>query len=95
MGAPRVLEFRRNSIVVLIEWIQSQRHGHDTTYNINVEAFPQDLVNNIITITNTTSAQLQLSYNTHYNVSITATLCGQWNATTIISLDFGESSGDL
>ena len=45
----------------------------------------------MITQTSNTSVQLQLSYNTYYNVSVTAILCGQRNATTIVSLDFGES----
>ena len=93
VGAPRALEFRTNSIVVLIEWIQSRHHRYDTTYSVN--AIPWDLVHNIITLTSSTSAQLQLSYNTNYNVSIIATLCGQRNATTIVSLYFGEYCGDF
>ena len=96
VGAPRVLEFRRNSVIVLIEWIQSQRHRHDTTYSVDVVPHDLVLVHNIITLNSSMSAQLQLSYNTSYNVSITAaTLCVLWNATKIVSLDFGESSGDL
>ena len=86
MAAPRTVEFRTDIIIVLFDWNQSQCHRNDTMYR--VDAIPQGLVH--ITLTSSTSAQLQLSYNTHYNVSITATLCGQKNATTIVSLNFGE-----
>ena len=89
LTAPRILEFRTDIIIVLFDWNQSQHHRNHISYHVDV--IPQHLVHNMITLTSSASAQLQLSYNTYYNVSITAILCGQRNATIIVSLDFGES----
>ena len=44
---------------------------------------------------NSKSAKLQISYNTQYNVSITATLCGLGNTTMTVTLHFGESGDAL
>ena len=79
-----MIEFRADNITVLIDWIQRQHHKSITTYNF--DAIPQV----IVLYVNNTSAQLQVSYNTQYRVSITATLCGQSNATTTVTLHFSE-----
>ena len=59
VGALRVLEFRTDSINVSINLIQSQHHKN-TAYDVVV--IPQVMV----TI-NSTSAKLQVSYNTLYD----------------------------
>ena len=84
VGIPEVLEFGTDNIIILVEWIQSRHHENHTAYSI--DAMPQVTVAFI----KSTSAQLQISYNTQYNVSITAFLCGHSNATTMIMLEFGE-----
>ena len=87
VGVPRVLEFREDSILVLLDWtiVQTQRYKKDTLFSIN--ATPEVIIMSI----NSMSAQLQISYNIQYNVRITATLCELANATAMITLHFGES----
>ena len=80
-----MLEFGINSVVISIDWIQSQNHGNNNDNIIiaySITAVPQV----IVMFNNTTSAQLQL-------IGITATLCGFSNATTIyiVTLHYGES----
>ena len=77
-----MLEFRTDSINVSINLIQSQHHKN-TAYDVDV--IPQVMV----TI-NSTSAELQISYNTRYDIRITATLCGHTNATTLVTLTYSE-----
>ena len=72
-----------DSIVVFIDLNRSRHHENNTSYRI--AAIPQVFAMSI----NSTGAQLQVSYNTQYNVSITATLCGHSNA-TIVTLTFSE-----
>ena len=83
MEVPRVLNFTTDSVIVFIDWIQTQHHDQIA---YTVDAIPQMTV----TSTNSTGTTLQVSYNTRYNVSITATLCEYRNATTIVALN--ESS---
>ena len=81
-----MLEYRPNSVIVLIEWtiIQTQHHEEDTPFSIN--SIPE-----VIVMSNSSmSARLLISYNTKYNVSITATLCGINNTTATVALNFGE-----
>ena len=88
---PRVLEYRASSLIALIDWriVQTQHYEEDTAFSI-------DSIPDVIVVSmNTTSAQLQISYNTQYNVSITATLCGFGNTTATVTLHFGESCGAL
>lgn len=84
MRTLKPLDFRTNSILVFIDWNKSRLHENDMAYK--VDALPQALV----TFTSTTSVQLQVSYNILYNVSVTATLCGQRDATTTVLLSVGE-----
>lgn len=80
----KVLENGMESISALLEW-SPERPGNTTVYT--VVTIPQS--KNIAFIENTT-VQLQLSYNTQYNISIIATLCGYRNATTTLLLYFGK-----
>ena len=84
---PVVLEFGTENVAIVINWIQSEHYGRNNIA-YTVDAMPQVMV----ILINTTSAHLQVSYNTQYTVSITATLCGLINATNIVALNFGESS---
>ena len=73
--------FEVNSITVFLEW---------TTINgasYNISADPEPTVN----YTGKTSAQLSLSYNIKYNVSVTASLCGR-NSTFFSALNYSKQS---
>ena len=43
----------------------------------------------VVTMINSTMANLTLAHNTPYNVSVEADLCGRRNSTTIIELNYG------
>ena len=88
VGIPTVLEFGKNSVVISIDWIQNQNHGNndDIIITYSITAIPQVIAMFI----NATSAQVQVSYNTQHVIGITATLCGLSNATTIVTLHYGE-----
>ena len=63
---------------VYIEWIPETH----TSYKVSVE--PQ------VSVTfRLSNAQLTVPYNTHFNVSIMATLCKQYTTTTIIGIHYG------
>ena len=80
----KVLKNGMESVLVLLEW--SQLPGNATVYTVDM--IPQP--NNVAFIQNTTIVHLQLSYNTWYDVNVTATLCGYRNSTTMVTLYFGE-----
>lgn len=86
MSAPRILEFRTDGIIVLIDWNQNQ-------YNENV-AYIVDVIPQVtVTFINSTSTKLLVSYNIQYNINITAILCGHSSATVTVTLrKFGEFS---
>ena len=67
--------FQEYNVIVNLEWTRVFL----ATYNIT-RVFPQTTVT-----FNEISAQLKVSYNIPYNVSVTASLCGQ-NVTTDIQL---------
>ena len=73
--------FGTNSVIATLGWTQQ----NDVTYNISI--FPQISVANI-KMSGSSSTQLTLLYNTHYNVSIVATRCE--TTTTIFPLHYGE-----
>lgn len=68
-----------NNITVNVEW--STEHG--VIYILNIE--PEVAFN----YTERHSAQLVVPYNTKYNVSVIASLCG-YNRTTFSLLNYGE-----
>ena len=43
-----------------------------------------------VSIIDSTTANLTLSYNTPYNVTVVADFCGQRNATTMIDVNYGK-----
>jgi hypothetical protein len=86
VGASTVVEYRADSLIVLIDWtiIQTEHYGEDISFNI--DANPEV----ILVSMDRMSAELQISYNTQYNVSIIATLCGISNIAATVKLKFGE-----
>ena len=75
-------QFRNDTITIYIEWTVEE--NYDT---INPNVSPQVTID----ASNGTSAQLILSYNTLYNVSVTATLCGRSLSSSATELFYGES----
>ena len=53
------------------------------TYNVTTE--PKTVAKNVTT----SNAQIMVSYNTFYNVSVEATLCGQMNVSSV-EIYYGE-----
>ena len=72
--------FETNGITVFLEWA----YKNGASYNVVVD--PEVAVN----YTGLSSAQLSLSYNLKYNISITASLCGR-NSTTFHTLNYSKS----
>ena len=71
--------FMREHVSVLLEWSGINGVIFDVSVTPHVvESFAQS-----------TSFQLTVSYNTQYNVSVMASLCGQ-NNTTVTELHYGE-----
>ena len=77
-----VVEFGGNNVIVAFQWTREDGVSYtlDVTpqaeHNISFQAFA--------------SVQIQVLYNTVYDVSIKSSLCGQINATTSFLLNFGE-----
>ena len=69
-----------DNVTVILEWTPE----NGMSYNVSV--VPQVAVR----FTGDRSVQLTASYNTVYNVSVVATLCGRNNATTATGLSYGE-----
>ena len=75
-------QFRNETITVFVKWTAEE--NYDT---IIPSVSSQVTINE----SNGTSAQLILSYNILYNVSVTATLCEQSLSSSAIELLYGES----
>ena len=89
-------DFGMDNITISLEW-QSKltQELNDTfeyliSYNVNV--YPS--INTRISVIDATRANLTISYNVHYNVSIFAVFCDQTNTkrSTIYELIYGEVS---
>ena len=72
--------FGNDNVTVTLEW--SQHSGETYT----VVTVPEAVNVSFIT---STSVQLVLLYNTEYNVTVTATLCGHSNATNFTTIHYG------
>ena len=72
--------FGNNNVTVTLEW--SQFSGE--TYI--VATIPEAAAS--VSFTGSTSVQLVLLYNTEYNVTITAILCGDGNATNSSTISY-------
>ena len=75
-------QFENETVIITLEWTVQNGAFH----GISVD--PQDLVDSVYT--GPTTIQLIVSYNTLYNVSAVATLCGQ-NSSHFLELHYGES----
>ena len=63
-------------LTVLLEWMAEK----GVTYNLTTE--PETIAENITT-SNIILIKITVSYNTSYNVSVEATLCGRMNVSTV------------
>ena len=67
--------FRMDKVTISQQWLKEVYHEWLVSYNIII--FPQlDPLADVITMINSTMANLTLAYNTPYNVSVVADLCG-------------------
>ena len=83
MGDPTVTEFGDNDVTVTFQWT----HGDGVSYALDVIP-PAN--HNITFLEASASVQIQVLYNTAYNVSLKSSLCGQINASTSFLLNFSE-----
>ena len=74
------------AVMISMQWAQEIYQGLSVSYNISV----LPVVGAKITTINNTRANLTLSYNTPYNVSVVADLCGQSSVTTLTEINYGE-----
>ena len=81
-----VLNFGVDDITVTLSWAEQES---DMSYNVTV--VPQ-VTMRLIPGSKRASVQLTIFYNTLYNVSIVATLCGHNIFSTAIGLSYGEFS---
>ena len=77
-------KFRMDEVVIGLQWTQETYENLYVSYNISTE--PE--IDATVTLISNTHANLTLSYNTQYNVSVVADLCGH-QATTIIEIHYG------
>ena len=77
-------QFGNESVILMLEWTGE----HNSVSSYSVDIFPQADI-----VVNDRSArlilQIELLYNTLYNVSIIASLCGK-NSSSFIELHYGE-----
>lgn len=69
-----------NTVTVFLSWIPENMVDYDVTI----------VPDTYLTFNDSTSIQMMLSYNTKYNVTVTATSCGQNSAQTHKILNFGK-----
>ena len=74
-------QFGMDGVTVILEWSQE---NNGTSHNVSVVPLVA------IWSTGSTRVQLTVLYNTLYNVSVVATLCGRHNATTTVELSYGK-----
>ena len=77
-------EFGVERVTILVNWTQPENPL--VSYNIRVDPTSGTMV----TIVDSTRANLTLSYNTPYNVTVVADFCGQRNATAQFELSYGN-----
>ena len=81
VDGPEVLEFGKDSVIIVFEWIEAHKSG----VSYNIDSIPPP---NNVTYAGS-SVQLQLLYNTVYNVS-TKSACGLNDTATFITLNYSE-----
>ena len=78
-----MIQFRNDNFLVTLEWPHNQFSGETYTVATTPEAVHTMFTTN-------TSVQLVMFYDTLYNMTVTATLCGHRN-TTNFTLYYGEN----
>ena len=81
--------FGVEAVTINMQWAQEiHPEGYFVSYSVNV----LPVIDVTITMINNTrlAANLILSYNTPYSVSVVADLCGQSNVTTLTEIIYGE-----
>ena len=78
--------FGMERVSVSLQWTQEIHQGLFVSYSISV----LPVVGVMIAVMSNTRANLSVPYNTLYNVSIVAGVCGQRNSTTYIELNYGK-----
>ena len=78
--------FGVETVTVSLQWTQEIHQGLLISYSVYV--LPVGGVT--IAMFSNTRANLTLSYNTPYTVSVVADICGQRNSTTFIELNYGK-----
>ena len=76
-----MITFGEDNVTVHLEWSPQANVSYDVSvspHTVDIELFT------------TTRLQLTVVYNTLYNISTLAVLCGQTHATTLTELYFGE-----
>ena len=91
---PRIIhteeEFRMDEVAIGLQWTQESYENLYVSYNVSTE--PE--IDATVTLISNTHANLALSYNTPYSVSVMADLCGR-QATTIIMINSVPSNNKL
>ena len=80
-----VVKFGINDVTVLLRWTPQK----GATYNFSIQAAEPNVAT-INHFTKLSSAQITVLYNTHYNVCVEATLCGQKSVSTVSEIRYGE-----
>ena len=82
-------EFGMDNVVIGLHWDQQNHKNLFATYNISIlPTINANITTSILMVSNT-RANLTVPYNTPYNVSIVADLCGS-QATTQVKIHYGE-----
>ena len=76
--------FEDDGIKVFLEWMAESSAG--VTYNVSI--IPQVPITKV----SGASAELKVSYNTSYHLTVLATLCEQNSANLTLEVHFGECS---
>ena len=74
-------EYGTDTVTLFLKWMLTNH----SAYIINTTE-PK-----IVVTSSRSGAQLRVPYNTHLNISIMATFCGQHTTNTNIGLSYGES----
>ena len=75
-------QFGVDSVTVVLQWTE-ELNNLLVTYDVRVEPMAHvDIGNN--------RANLTLSYNAPYNVSVVADVCGRFNGSTIVTVNYSK-----
>ena len=81
--------FGMDKVTISLQWMQEIYQEWLVSYNIIILSQLNPMAD-VVTMINSERANLTLRYNTLYNVSVVADLCGQRNSTTLSEIYYGE-----